>query len=313
MEIHNINDIAAFVSSVNAGSFTAAAKHLGLTRSAVGKSVVRLETRLKVRLLNRTTRSLSLTDDGQILYERCIGILEDLDSVEDALALRRITPSGRLRISLPVAIGRIHVVPHIESCLREWPALSIDATFSDRLVDVIDEGYDLVMRIGPAKEDSSLLTRTIGLQKMITCASPQYLESRKAPQCPDDLSAHECLHFVANGRLLPWDFKVAGEKVSIVHPGRLRMDSSEALLRAAVAGFGVATLPSYLLSDDLRSGKLVALLEGFSEEAVPIRIIYPSKRHLSPKIRLFIDRLVQAWSPQPPWENDNGSGLDQGV
>ena len=305
MEIHNLNDIAAFVSTVNAGSFTGAAKLLGLTRSAVGKSVVRLETRLQVRLLNRTTRSLSLTDDGQVLYDRCVGILEDLDSVEDALALRRVTPSGRLRISLPVAVGRLHVLPHIESCLREWPSLSIDAMFSDRLVDLIDEGFDLALRIGPPKEDSRLLTRTIAYQHMITCASPDYLKSHPVPQSPDDLALHECLHFVSGGKLLPWQFRVAGQYVAFVQAGRLQMDSAEALHRAAVAGLGVTTLPSYVLNDDLRSGRLVPVLTEFAEEAVPIRIIYPSKRHLSPKVRLFIDTLVQAWSPEPPWESNH--------
>ena len=177
MELHNLNDIAAFVASVDTGSFTAAARQLGLTRSAVGKSIVRLESRLQVRLLNRTTRSLSLTDDGRVLYERCVGILQDLDEVEEALAFRRSTPSGRLRMSLPVALGRLHVVQHIERCLRDWPSLAIDATFSDRLVDLIDEGFDLAIRIGPPKEDSGLLTRTVAYQQMITCASPDYLKT----------------------------------------------------------------------------------------------------------------------------------------
>ncbi len=301
MELHNLNDIAAFVSSVNAGSFTAAAKQLGLTRSAVGKSVVRLESRLQVRLLNRTTRSLSMTDDGQILYERCVGILQELNAVEDALAFRRSTPSGRLRMSLPVALGRLHVVHHIERCLKDWPSLAIDATFSDRLVDLIDEGFDLAIRIGPPKDDSGLLTRTVAYQQMITCASPKYLAENAAPQTPDDLADHPCLHFVSGGRLLPWNFRVQGQPVPVIHAGRLQMDSAEALHQATVAGLGIATLPSYVVNDDLRSGTLVQLLAAYAEAAEPIRVIYPSKRHLSPKVRLFIDKLVEAWSP-PPWE-----------
>lgn len=301
MELHNLNDIAAFVSSVNAGSFTAAAKQLGLTRSAVGKSIVRLESRLQVRLLNRTTRSLSMTDDGQILYERCVGILQELDAVEDALAFRRATPSGRLRMSLPVALGRLHVVHHIERCLKDWPSLAIDATFSDRLVDLIEEGFDLAIRIGPPKDDSGLLTRTVAYQQMITCASPKYLAEHAAPQTPADLADHPCLHFVSGGRLLPWNFRVQGQPVPVIHAGRLQMDSAEALHQATVAGLGIATLPSYVVNDDLRSGVLVQLLGAYAEAAEPIRVIYPSKRHLSPKVRLFIDKLVEAWSP-PPWE-----------
>ncbi|MDC8744739.1 LysR family transcriptional regulator [Xanthomonas campestris] len=303
MELHNLNDIAAFVGSVNAGSFTAAAAQLGVTRSAVGKSIVRLETRLQLRLLNRTTRSLSLTDDGRVLYDRCVGILEDLDAVEEALAFRRAIPSGRLRMSLPVALGRIHVLPYIETCLQRWPSLRIDATFSDRLVDLIEEGFDVAMRIGPPKEDSRLLTRTVAYQQMITCASPEYLSSRPALESPDALVTHECLHFVASGRLLPWYFRAGGERIGVVHAGRLQMDSAEALHGSAVAGLGIATLPSYLVNDALRTGKLVQVLAAFADEAEPIRVIYPSKRHLSPKVRLFIDQLVEAWSPHPPWES----------
>ncbi|KQQ60188.1 LysR family transcriptional regulator [Pseudomonas sp. Leaf127] len=309
MELHNLNDIAAFVSSVNAGSFTAAAKQLGLTRSAVGKSIVRLEARLQVRLLNRTTRSLSMTDDGQVLYDRCVGVLQDLDEVEEALAFRRATPSGRLRISLPVALGRLHILQHVESCLREWPSLSIDIVFSDRLVDLIDEGFDLAIRIGPPREDSRLLTRTVAYQQMISCASPRYLAEHARPETPEDLSAHQCLHFVSGGRLLPWHFRVDGRPWPFTQGGRLQMDSAESLHQSAVAGLGIATLPSYVVNDDLRSGKLVQVLAEYAEAAEPVRVIYPSKRHLSPKIRLFIDKLVQAWSPCAPWEQPLAPGM----
>ncbi|MCH5487735.1 LysR family transcriptional regulator [Pseudomonas syringae] len=305
MEIHNLNDIAAFVTAVNAGSYTAAAKQLGLTRSAVGKSIVRLEARLQVRLLNRTTRSLSMTDDGQVLYERCVGVLQDLDDVEDALAFRRSTPSGRLRISVPVAVGRLHVLQHIECCLKEWPTLSVDVTFSDRLVDLIDEGFDLAMRIGPPKEDSRLLTRTVAYQKMITCASPEYLGRYSVPRTPQDLHEHQCLHFVSGGRLLPWNFRVNGKPVTVTNGGRLQMNSAESLHQSAIAGLGITTLPSYVVNEELRSGRLIQLLKEYAEAAEPIRIIYPSKRHLSPKIRLFIDKLLEAWSPCPPWERQD--------
>jgi DNA-binding transcriptional LysR family regulator len=158
------------------------------------------------------------------------------------------------------------------------------------------------MRIGPPKEDSRLLTRTVAYQQMITCASPQYLAEHPRPQTPEELSTHECLHFVSGGRLLPWNFRVDGQAVAFTQGGRLQMDSAEALHECAMAGLGIATLPSYVVSHQLRSGKLIQLLEEYAEAAEPIRIIYPSKRHLSPKIRLFIDKLLDAWSPCPPWE-----------
>jgi DNA-binding transcriptional LysR family regulator len=137
---------------------------------------------------------------------------------------------------------------------------------------------------------------------MITCASPHYLAEHPRPQTPEELSTHECLHFVSGGRLLPWNFRVDGQAVAFTQGGRLQMDSAEALHECAMAGLGIATLPSYVVSHQLRSGKLVQLLEEYAEAAEPIRIIYPSKRHLSPKIRLFIDKLLDAWSPCPPWE-----------
>jgi DNA-binding transcriptional LysR family regulator len=137
---------------------------------------------------------------------------------------------------------------------------------------------------------------------MITCASPKYLDEHPQPQTPDDLSEHQCLHFVSGGRLLPWNFRVNDRSLSVTHGGRLQMDSAESLHQSAVAGLGIATLPSYLVNDDLRNGKLVQLLANYAEAAEPIRVIYPSKRHLSPKIRLFIDKLVETWSPCPPWD-----------
>ena len=153
MEVTNLNDIAAFASVVKCGSYTAAAKQLGLTRSAIGKSVVRLEQRLQVRLLNRTTRSLSLTDDGRVLYETCVTILEELEGVENALAQRSGTPQGKLRISLPVALGRLHVMPVIAAFIIKWDAVAVEACFSDRVVDLIDERFDLAVRIGMPKDD----------------------------------------------------------------------------------------------------------------------------------------------------------------
>ena len=301
MEVTNLNDIAAFAGVVKSGSYTAAAKQLGLTRSAIGKSVVRLEQRLQVRLLNRTTRSLSLTDDGKMLYETCITILEELEGVESALAQRSGTPQGLLRISLPVALGRLHVMPVIDAFIRKWDAVAVEASFSDRLVDLIDDGYDLALRVGIPKDDSRLLTRTVAHQRMIACAAPDYIRRHGQPATPADLKQHRCLHFVSEGRVLQWNFSVANKAVSLSHGGALQMDNAEAIRMAAVSGLGIAKLPSYIVADDLRSGILRPVLGEFIDPPEPIRIVYPSKRHMSPKIRCFIDELVGLWSP-PPWE-----------
>jgi DNA-binding transcriptional LysR family regulator len=301
MELTNLNDMAAFASVVKHGSYTMAAKQLGLTRSAIGKSVVRLEQRLQVRLLNRTTRSLSLTDDGRVLYETCVTILDELEGVERALAQRSGTPQGQLRISLPVALGRLHVMPVIAAFMHRWDGVTVDASLSDRVVDLIDERFDLAVRIGVPKDDSRLLTRTVAYQQMITCAAPAYLLRHGQPASPTDLHAFRCLHFVSEGRVLPWNFCDAGKPASLVTEGALHLDNAEAIRMAALAGLGIAKLPSYIVADDLRTGALQTVLSDFCEPPEPIRVVFPSKRHMSPKIRGFIDELVSHWNPVP-WD-----------
>ncbi len=301
MEVTNLNDIAAFASVVKHGSYTMAAKQLGLTRSAIGKSVVRLEQRLQVRLLNRTTRSLSLTDDGRVLYETCVTILDELEGVERALAQRSGTPQGQLRISLPVALGHLHVMPVIAAFLNKWDAVTVEASLSDRVVDLIDERFDLAVRVGIPKDDSRLLTRTVAHQQMITCAAPAYLLRHGQPASPKDLTAFRCLHFVSEGRVLPWNFGHADKTFSVINEGALHLDNAEAIRVAALAGLGIAKLPSYIVAEDLRKGMLQPVLSEFSDPPEPIRVVYPSKRHMSPKIRCFIDELVSHWHPAP-WE-----------
>ncbi|MGF6769948.1 DNA-binding transcriptional LysR family regulator [Paraburkholderia sp. GAS199] len=301
MALGNINDIATFVSVVKAGSFTAAGQQLGITRSAVGKIVARLEARLQVRLLHRTPHSLGLTDDGAVFYARCTQILDDLEETETAMAVRSATPTGTLRISLPIALGHRQVLPIIESFLAQWPAVSAEVSFSDRFVDLVDEGFDVAIRVGEPKPDSRLIARTVATQKLLTCASPAYLAKRGVPATPADLAQHDCLHFVSAGRPQPWVF--AGTDQALVDTdSRLKMDSAEALIAAAVNGAGIVNMPTYLLADDLRHGRLQSLLQAFAIEPLPIRAIYPTRRHLTPKVRLFIDCLLEAWQPVPPWE-----------
>jgi DNA-binding transcriptional LysR family regulator len=299
----NVNDIATFVAVVKAGSFTSAAQQLGITRSAVGKIMARLETRLQVRLLHRTPRSLGLTDDGSVFFARCTQILDDLEETETAMAARSATPTGALRISVPIALGHRQVRPVIESFLASWPAVTSDVSFTDRFVDLVDEGIDIAIRIGEPKPDSRLIARTVATQKLAVCASPAYLEERGVPTTPSDLVDHECLQFVSAGRPQPWSFAGNGQPV-METSGRLRMDSAEALVAAAVGGVGIVNLPTYLLATDIRQGRLRPLLANFAIEGTPIRAIYPTRRHLTPKVRLFIDRLVEAWQPVPPWDRE---------
>jgi DNA-binding transcriptional LysR family regulator len=297
----NINDIAIFVAVVKAGGFTVAGKQLGLTRSAVGKSIVRLEEHLSVRLLNRTPRSLSLTDDGQLFYSRCTQILDDLEETESAMAARSIAPTGVLRLSVPTALGHRHVMPVLQSFLKTWPAVSAEVAFTDRYVDLIDEGFDIAVRIGEPRDDSRLITRTVAHQRLLTCASPDYLANKGVPLVPADLDEHECMFFLSAGRQQPWQFN-DGALPSHHGKARLLLDSAEALVAAAVSGVGIVNMPTYLVDEQLRAGRLLPVLAEFGAPALPIRIVYPTRRHLSPKVRVFIDMLTQSWGEIAPWE-----------
>lgn len=305
MALGNINDIATFVAVARAGSFTTAAKNLGMTRSAVGKTVNRLEERLGVRLIHRTPHSFSLSDDGQALFARSERIVEDLEEVEMTMAVRSGSPSGTLRISAPLALGHLHVLPVVESFLDTWRAVNVDLSLADRFVDLVEEGVDIAIRIGHPAPDSRVIARPLATQRLITSASPAYLQEHGAPDSIDSLFHHPLLFFVSKGRTQPW--VIDG---SIIHSGegaqtgaqRLRMDSAEALIESARRGRGVIHLPSYLLAGHLKDGALVDLFPNSSSQEVPINVIYPSRRHLTPRVRAFIDALVAAWSPVPPWE-----------
>lgn len=241
MELNSIHDIAAFVASVRAGSYTQAAKSLGLTRSAIGKSIVRLEARHSVRLLNRTTRSLSLTDEGQVMFERCRQILEDLEEVDNTMAMRRSVPMGRLKLTASLSFGQRHILPLVGQYLKQWPELQTDVSFSDRFVDMIEEGYDIAIRIGGNRDDSRLLTRTIGWQHMVTCASPDYLDRKGRPLRPQELIEHDKLFLSASGHR-DWKFLTAEGIFNVEGPGRMNIDNSEAVRESALAGFGIIGL-----------------------------------------------------------------------
>lgn len=302
MEPGRLGDIAAFVAAVRAGSFTAAASSLNVTRSAVGKSVVRLEARLGTRLLNRTTRKLSLTDEGRVAYERWRQILDDIDEVEATMAARRGQPSGTLRFTAPLSFGQRHLLPVLDAYMTKWPELRADVRFTDRFIDLIEEGFDIAVRIGGAGEDAQLLTRTIGWQQFATCAAPDYLARRGKPQTPQELAGHDIIAFLSGERPNAWRYQTPDGLYLREGPGRLNIDSSEAMREAALAGFGLIQLPTYITGNDLRAGTLVEVLKPFRAPPDPIQLLYPSKRHLSPRIRAFIDLLVEGWRDGVPWE-----------
>ena len=311
MALDRITDIIAFVRVADARSFTIAAEQLGLSRSAVGKCVTRLEDQLGVRLLHRTTRSVTPTDEGEAFYDRCIRILADLEDAELAMASRSERPRGRLRLDLPVSFGRLHVLPLLHRFMETWPEVVVNVTLTDRYVDLIEEGVDLAVRIG-GEDDSRLVARTLAPHRLVTCATPEYLAAHGTPRTPAELAGHSCLAFTHGGRPTEWRFQsqaraeesgtTVSEQFVRVH-GRFCTSNSESLRDAVLAGYGIGQLATFLVGDDLRSGRLQPILKTHALDGPPIRVVYPTGRHLSPKVRNFIDLLAETWRPEPPWDH----------
>ncbi len=293
----NLDEIFAFMSVVDAGSFVGGGRAIGLTRSAAGKALARLETRLGVRLLNRTTRHLSLTDEGRVFYEHCTQILAALDEAEASVGQRTGTPRGVLRLTLPDAFGRLHVLPLLRDYLRTWSEVQVEVSFTDRVVDIVEEGYDLAVRIGDSNTDTRLISRLVAQYRAVVCAAPSYIEERGEPETLADLAKHDCLIFSSRTRRQSWRLRQDdGAWMKVEGRSRLRLDSGEAIRDAAIAGLGIAYLPSFLIDEDLASGRLEALLSSYETEAVRIMAIYPSRRHLPAKVRRFIDLMIEQWS-----------------
>jgi DNA-binding transcriptional LysR family regulator len=286
-------DIQAFVRAVEAKSFTLAGERLGVSRSAVGKSVARLEEALGVRLLHRTTRSISLSEEGAAYYEHCLRALQALQEGELVASHQGREPVGTLRLEVPVAFGRRHVVPLIADFLKQWPSVNVNASFSDRFVDLVAEGIDLCIRIG-GEEDSRLVSWVLAQNRLIVCASPEYLATRKAPRTPEQLQDHECITFGSGEKALDWRFKDGTREWRQSVTGRLRLGNAESVRDAALAGVGLAQLDAYIVGDDIRSGRLVPLLTELSTNGPPIRAVYPHRRYAPPKVRVFLDAAAKA-------------------
>ena len=288
----DLGTIRAFVAVVRARSFSEGAGMVGLTRSAAGKALARLEERLGTRLLHRTTRLVALTADGEAFYNRCQQILADLDEAEAEVRQDQPEPRGLLRITVPDAFGRQKVLPVLHAYLKDWPALSAEVSITDRIVDVAEEGYDLAIRCGGPLANSRLIARVVARFRAILCAAPDYLAARGEPLSGDDLLLHDRLSLGGRGDTRAWQLtSPSGELIRIVDAGRLLLDSGEALRQASVAGLGVAYLPSFLAEPDLAAGRLRPLLVDHQTEEMVAHALYPSRRHVSAKVRLLVDRL----------------------
>ena len=276
---------------VDLGSFSRAADRLDMSRAAVTAHVAALENRLGLRLLNRTTRKLALTDDGAAYLDHVRRVLADVEETEGVLTAGRSLPRGVLRIDLPVSIGRQFVVPALPRFAAQYPELKVIAILDDRRTDLIETGIDAAVRMGPL-EDSSLVARRVYEAGFVACASPDYLALHGAPHTPAELARHNCLglYSVSQGQVLDWAFEKDGERVSFTPGGALSISNGEALLDAAVAGAGVVMMLDMMASRSIASGALRALLPDWQRrDRYPISVVYPHNRHLSAKVRVFSD------------------------
>jgi len=290
-----LNGVDVFVAAVETGSFAAAAERLHVTRSAVAKTIARMEARLDVRLLHRTTRSLALTEDGQGYYEHCLRALEELRAGEAALEPGRREAAGRLRVSVPMLFGRRCVAPVLARLAAAHPRLELDLSFSDRQVDLIEDGFDLAIRNGEIGDGTGLMTRTVSLQRMSVCASPAYLDRHGRPESLDDLVAHQAITYGRAGRIRTWQFPTGdGVPREVTPPSRMRFDDLEAIADAAEAGYGLAWLPCWLIREKVRAGALVPLLENVPRLVFRTHALWPETPHLPLRVRFAIDALAAA-------------------
>ena len=266
---------------------------LHLTRSAVAKSIGRLESRLGVRLFHRTTRAQSLTVDGQVYYERCVRALDEVRAGQAALESARKDVAGRLRVTAPVLFGRRCAAPLLARLVAEHPALELDISFSDRFVDLVEDGFDLALRIGPVDDGAGLMTRVVGLQRMAVCAAPAYLAARGRPASLAAIADHDAIVYARSGRCRAWRFPAAdGTPTDVAPHSRLRFDDLEAIADAAESGHGLAWLPCWLIRDRVRAGRLATVLADVPALVTPIHALWPQSPHLPLRVRLAIDALA---------------------
>lgn len=283
----------AFAETLKRGGFAGAARELGLSPSAVAKSITRLEAELGVRLFHRTTRTVALTSEGHELAERCRRIVEEVEALRDEAAGTRAEPSGTLRLNVPITFGKRVIVPALAELARRHPAITLEVGFSDRYVDLIGEGLDAAVRIG-SLADSSLVARRFATQSLVVCAAPGYLRQRGTPRALDALDRHSCLLFrmPTSGRLRPWQFASAGRSRELTPSPAAVFNDGEALVAASLSELGLVQVPDYMAADALAAGSLVEVLKPFRPAAEPIHLVYPSARRITPRLRALIDLLA---------------------
>jgi len=296
-------EMMTFAKVVETRSFSAAADALKTSKSLVSKQISTLESALGVRLLNRTTRRMSLTEIGAAYYEHCARIAQEIDAAAETVTQLQAEPRGVLRITSPVIFASLHLAPAIQAFLQRYDKVEIELNASDRILDIVDEGYDLAIRITD-HPTPTMVARLIAPLHWVTCASPEYLERRGTPQTPRDLAEHDCLmyHGMPANRD-GWRYMVGNKEVAVNVGGRCRVNNSEALLQLAIGGMGVVLFPTYVLSHYLRDGRLKVILpDAVANPGMSLYVTYLPNRYMQPKVRAFIDFLMEHFGPRPYWD-----------
>ncbi|MDB5659483.1 MAG: transcriptional regulator [Cypionkella sp.] len=283
-----------FVTVLETGSFAAAALRLGTSSGQASKLVSKLESDLGVRLLHRTTRALAATEAGQAYFDRLRGLLDEFDALDTQIRNEALLPRGKIRLSAPLSFGTIRLAPRLADFAKVYPEIALDVHFSDRLVNLVDEGFDMAVRVGKPG-DTTLIARKLSTSQLIVAASPDYLAARGCPQIPQDLTQHECVIDTNYRDPNRWSF-TQNQRVAV--NGRLTFSNASACVIAAEAGLGIASSPDFVMAESLASGRLIRLLAGYEDPPMGVYALYPSGRHLALKMRVLIDFLAQNL-PQP--------------
>lgn len=298
--MNKLQAMEVFVQVVDAGSFTRASEHLQLPKATVSTLVQSLEAALSAKLLHRTTRLVTVTTDGAAFYERCVRILSDVRDAEESLSRTRMSPSGRLRVDAPSGLSSEILIPALPSFFERYPDIMVELGCTDRPVDLVEEGVDCAIR-GGELWDTSLIARRVGVINFLTAASPAYLDRYGVPKHPHDLARHRCVNYFSakTGKTYDWDFRRGDERIDVGMRGMIALNDSNVYVHAGLAGLGVIQMNDYLLMQHVDAGRMVQLLPDWTSDPLPVHIVYPQNRHLSAKVRVFVEWVSDLLASHP--------------
>ncbi|MFS4583204.1 LysR substrate-binding domain-containing protein [Phaeobacter sp. C3_T13_0] len=307
--MEGMGDIPVVLAVAETHGFAAAAHRLGVSKSAVSKRISAIESKLGAQLFHRSTRNVSLTEAGEHFYRHAVRAFEAAQEAEDSVLALQGAPKGRLKVNIPMAFGRLHVAPLVPKFLETYPGIELDMVMDDRLIDLIDDGFDLAIR-GGTLEDSSLVARKIVPLVNVLVAAPEYIDRHGAPGAINDLSSHNCLQYSYTRDFQEWKFRVSQKTVNIRATGNFRVNNGEALRDAILGGLGIGRLPSFIAGPDIASGRLIRVLPDYDMPSQTLYAIYPKRLHLPTKVRAFIDFIVEhIGGDLAPWDRDAGLAL----